>query len=392
MALALVIAATVQAAAAQATVTAAAVWRPDAGFMPRFHKRCDENRGAAFADCFAGAMQAAGAPQAALDFTRRLGNEGYLEALDPTAGPIAVAHVLYPFRANENAAWLLVNGTPALIDIDDQRYLALSEMRLSPAYAAIRRRYPKVAFWPGARGAAGPDATPDGLRFVVGYLLRDFCHACQVVGRVRFAFAFDRAGKFLGSRLVSVVAAGNKPRATTMPGAGGRSGCRHRIGRRRRGDSLDRDAESPSDAQEWVIASGSITSAHTSVGAAATWPTSGTALTAPEVIRHGAAATPQPLNPTAISSSQKILMVWTTALSGLGSGRAPQMGTAPTPRVSGAGLAAAGESDRAYRTPSPRAAMTRDNAVRQSGCSIPKTRSIRRQSSTELSGRAAGVG
>jgi hypothetical protein len=198
--------ATAHAAAVQAPVTAAAVWRPDTGFAARFHARCGGRGGAEFAACFAGAMKEAGASPAALAFTGRLGNEGYLEALAPSTGPVAVAHVFYPFRANENAAWLLVNGTPAMIDIDDRHYLPLSEMRRSPAYAAIRRRYPKVAFWPGERSAAGPDAAPNGLRFVVGYMLRDFCHACAVVGRVRFAFAFDRAGKFLGTRLVSVVA------------------------------------------------------------------------------------------------------------------------------------------------------------------------------------------
>ena len=149
----------------------------------------------------------AGASRAALAFTARLGNEAYLAALDPTAGPIAVAHVLYPFRANENEAWLLVNGTPALIAVDRRTNLPLAQMRLSPAYAAIRRRYPKVAFWPGARGPEGPQSAPNGLRFVVGYLLRDFCHACAIVGRVRYAFEFDRAGEFLGARLVSVAAA-----------------------------------------------------------------------------------------------------------------------------------------------------------------------------------------
>src|SRR5690349_3753180 len=43
-------------------------------------------------------------------------------------------------------------------------------------------------------------------------------------------------------------------------------------------------------------AHGSITSAHASVGAAATWPTTGTILSPAEAMRHGAAASPQPLN------------------------------------------------------------------------------------------------
>ncbi len=146
-------------------------------------------------------MAQAGASPAALAFTRRLDNEAYLEALDETAGPVAVAHVFYPFRANENQAWLLVNGAPPLIDVDDRRDLDLAALRSSPAYAAIRRRYPNVSFWPGDRGRAAPQIGENGREFVVGYLLRDLCHACATVGHVRFAFEFDAAGTFLGTQL-----------------------------------------------------------------------------------------------------------------------------------------------------------------------------------------------
>lgn len=187
---------------------AAAVWHPDAGFMAQFHARCDGRRGTAFDDCFADAMTKAGASKAALDFTHRLGNQVYLQALDPTGGPIAVAHVFYPFRANENNAWLLVNGTPPLIDVDDQRNLSLSKMLSAAAYREIHRHYPNVTFWPGDRGMSGPEISQGGRRIVVGYLLRDLCHACANVGRVRYAFDFNIDGRFLGTRLVSVSPAG----------------------------------------------------------------------------------------------------------------------------------------------------------------------------------------
>jgi len=175
--------------------------------MARFHARCDGRSGAGFDACFAAAMAKAGASKAALDFTRRLGNEAYLQALDDSGGPVAVAHVFYPFRANENDAWLLVNGGPALIDVDDRRNLTLAAMRSSAAYHEIHHRYRNVTFWPGDRGASAPAVIQGGREFVVGYLLRDLCHACATVGRVRFAFDFDAGGKFLGTRLVSVAAA-----------------------------------------------------------------------------------------------------------------------------------------------------------------------------------------
>src|SRR5579883_2166513 len=188
-------------------VTPAAVWRPAAGFMERFHRRCDGRQGAAFDACFAAEMAAAGASPAALDFTRRLDNEGFLAALDPTGGRVSVAHVVYPFRANQNEAWLLVNGSPPLIDVDDFDRLDLTQLDASPVYRTIRRRYPNAMLWPGQRGPAGPEVGDGGREIVVGYLLRDLCHACAIVGRVRFAFEFGNDGRFLGAKLRAVTPA-----------------------------------------------------------------------------------------------------------------------------------------------------------------------------------------
>ena len=203
----LVVVAAVPAAADQA-VTAAAVWHPAAGFMADFHGQCDGQRGAAFDACFAAAMAQSGASAAALAFTKRFDNQAYLQALEPTGGPVAIAHAVYPFRANENDAWLLVNGTPPLIDVDDQRSLPLAQMRSSPAYTEIRHHYPNVTFWPSDRGRSGPKVLDNGREILVDYLLRDLCRACAIVGRVRYAFDFDADGKFLVIRLVSVIPAG----------------------------------------------------------------------------------------------------------------------------------------------------------------------------------------
>jgi hypothetical protein len=177
--------------------------------LVRFHVQCEGRSGDAFDACFAAAMAKAGASQAALDFTRRLDNQAYLQALDPTGGPIAIAHAVYPFRANENDVWLLVNDMPPLIDVDDLRNLSLAQMRASATYAQIHREYPNVTFWPGDRGISGPQVAQNGREIIVGYVLRDLCHACSIVGRVDYAFDFDASGKFLGTRCVSISAAKN---------------------------------------------------------------------------------------------------------------------------------------------------------------------------------------
>jgi hypothetical protein len=186
------------------TVTAAAVWQPPPGLNARFHKKCDGRVGAAFTACFTAAMAKAGASPAALAFTRRLDNDAYLQALDGSGGPVAVAHVFFPFAANENSGWFLVNGTPSLINVDNFRNLNFPRLRSTVAYLAIYHDYRNVTFWQGDRGADGPEVLNHGREFVVGYLLRDLCHACAIVGRVGYAFDFAADGKFLGTRLVSV--------------------------------------------------------------------------------------------------------------------------------------------------------------------------------------------
>ncbi|MGH7047280.1 MAG: hypothetical protein ACREE2_12935 [Stellaceae bacterium] len=195
------------AAAAQQRVTAAAVWQPPSGFMTRFHHRCEGRSGTAFEACFVAAMAKAGASPQALAFARRLDNDAYLEALDDNGSPVAVAHVFFPFAANENSGWLLVNGAPPLINVDDWRNLDLRLMRSSPAYLGIYHDYRNVTFWQGERGPGGPEVAQNGREFVVGYLLRNLCHACAIIGRVSYAFDFDTGGRFLGTRLVAVTPA-----------------------------------------------------------------------------------------------------------------------------------------------------------------------------------------
>jgi hypothetical protein len=55
-----------------------------------------------------------------------------------------------------------------------------------------------------------------------------------------------------------------------------------------------------------LIHHGSMTPAHASVGAAATWPISGTIFNPADATRHGAAATPHPAKPTNVTHNATI--------------------------------------------------------------------------------------
>jgi hypothetical protein len=194
-------------AATTAPVGAGAVWNPPPEFLKRFHAACDERAGGGFSACFLAQMEKAGAPQQALDFSRRTDGMGYLRAFRDT-GVVDVAYAEYPFRANENRACFLVNGEPPLLDVDDPKLLDPKRLAANPVYAGIAKRHPKVALFPADRGGpALPEVEPledGGLRVIVEYALRDGCHACAAVGTARFGFRFDGTGRFLRTEILAV--------------------------------------------------------------------------------------------------------------------------------------------------------------------------------------------
>lgn len=67
-----------------------------------------------------------------------------------------------------------------------------------PAYAALAKRSKEVMLWPGDRSGNGYPAVER---------LRDVCHACTILGEAQFAFTFDRAGQFVGTKLARVIGA-----------------------------------------------------------------------------------------------------------------------------------------------------------------------------------------
>ncbi len=188
-------------------ITASAVWRPPQDFVTKAHEICDKGAGpASFSQCFMNQISAAGTPAAAMAFTRMLykqsdGQLGIMSAFK-NYGLVDAAQVFYPLRANDNYVLLLVNGDPAIIDVDDLQKLERPAMESDPAFQSIKQKYPKADIWPGDRSGNNPwprmQSLPGGgTQFVVNYPLIDGCHACQHVGLARFGWDFDPSGKFL---------------------------------------------------------------------------------------------------------------------------------------------------------------------------------------------------
>jgi hypothetical protein len=190
-----------------AKFNADALFQPGMGAMQAARDTCSKVPGPGFGTCFVQQMQAAGASPQAVAFMHAVHDNGFMRDFK-NSGRVDIAFAFFPFAANENQHCLLVNGTPSVIDVDDYTLLPKNELAKNPVYAALLRRFPNLAVFPGDRSGTGfitaKDLPDSGQRFLVPYVLVDGCHACARTGALQLAFDFDKTGKFLGTKVAGV--------------------------------------------------------------------------------------------------------------------------------------------------------------------------------------------
>jgi hypothetical protein len=196
-----------------AKIGPSAVWPMPTQFTMTAHSACDASSASDYSECMIGQMAKAGAPTDAVQFTRELYKESHGQFGIMTGfqdeGPVAFAWVTYPLRANTNTGFLLVNGRPRMIDVEDLKLLDVKTMKQSGQFQDLKAQFPNVDVWPGDRdGKIWPNAqvTPNGeVQFTVSYPLRNGCHACAHAGDAIFNWNFDAKGKFLGTSFQGLI-------------------------------------------------------------------------------------------------------------------------------------------------------------------------------------------
>jgi len=196
-------------------ISSAAVWQIPSTFRAGANKACDKApQPPSFADCFINQMAKAGAPAEAVAFARELqkqsGGEVGIASGFEAVGPVDVAFITYPLRANTNYGLVFVNGTPRIIDAEDLKLLDQTSMQQSPQFQNTKAQFPNLNLWPGDRdGTTWPNASNNsegGVSFTLGYPLRNGCHACANAGFAEFNWKFDPSGKFLGTSFMGMTA------------------------------------------------------------------------------------------------------------------------------------------------------------------------------------------
>jgi hypothetical protein len=196
---------------AQAKISSSAVWQIPAQFLAAAQAACDKSHPGDI-DCMIEQMAKAGAPADAVSFTRELAKQSHGEFGIMTGfqnqPPVGFAWITYPLRANTNYGLLFVNGKPAIINVEDLKLLDTKTMEQSFQFQDVKNQFPNVNLWPGDRdGTTWPNSQSGpngGTQFVVGYPLRNGCHACASAGSALFTWNFDAQGKLQGTTFMGL--------------------------------------------------------------------------------------------------------------------------------------------------------------------------------------------
>ncbi len=153
-------------------------------------------------DCLLDQMRRSGASAGSIAFTKRLiaaDSPGYVAGWRQ-AGPVGIATVTYPFRANTNSGTMLVPASGDPIDVDAYQLTAGDKGRAD--YRTMIANNPDV--FPVPPGEVALGKTPAGNLRVLVTTPTATCHACAPAASIVVGYDFDAAGHFLFAGVVAV--------------------------------------------------------------------------------------------------------------------------------------------------------------------------------------------
>ena len=188
-------------------VSESAMWQPSREELAQINHACNANA-PGYAQCFIRQMSEIGAPDDAVSFTRQYAeqNNGVVAVLEDfrPVDSVDLGYAYFPAASEVKHGWLLLNGVPSIINVDNPDLLPESQMEKDPQYAAMRQSHAQARLLLDSAERA-PDAVPEMMtlkdsnqRFVIPYSIKDGCPTCAVLGHAYFSFDFDPTGQLLG--------------------------------------------------------------------------------------------------------------------------------------------------------------------------------------------------
>ncbi|HZZ00556.1 MAG TPA: hypothetical protein VFE36_13385 [Candidatus Baltobacteraceae bacterium] len=161
--------------------------------------------------CLLQKMHEHGATKNAIAFTKwyyatPYGDSAYITALaKPQYGPVQLASIFYPGNANNNAAYLFVNGTnPRFTDPNVVFASAAKPWKHNADYKAILSAHPNAFVYPALSFVGLARRDGGGQRFTLAAPILDGCHACARLGTVDIVYEFGNLGAPKGASVIAV--------------------------------------------------------------------------------------------------------------------------------------------------------------------------------------------
>lgn len=161
--------------------------------------------------CLLRTMRASGASSKAIAFTRwyyassQDNESAFIDHLTkPRFGAVSIASMELPGRANNNFIYILVNGTPAVVNPDEAFAETGSPWANDGTFLAIKKGHSNAWVFP-QEDFAGESALPGGgQRFTIAVPIVDGCHACARLGIVYIGYDFGPLGSAKGMFVTAV--------------------------------------------------------------------------------------------------------------------------------------------------------------------------------------------
>lgn len=152
-------------------------------------------------------MERNGASKDAIDFTRdwykRTGDIACLSGFREM-GKVDLGEITAPiYNDPDNLDYILVNGSSGIVKLYDK--IRNVDIRKGAGFTRLSKKFPNAEVWPGGYSFEAMHRLPDGgQRFVFKFVLLNGCHACDVAGHAKFAYDFDRSGRFVEAKLLGL--------------------------------------------------------------------------------------------------------------------------------------------------------------------------------------------
>jgi len=129
-------------------VSESAIWEPTHNELAQINQNCNSNN-PGYAQCFIKQISDLGAPDEAISLTRQFAdqNNGVVAVLQDfhPVDSVDLGYAYFPAASETRHAWLLLNGVPSIINVDNPDLLPENEMEKDQQYVSLRQSHAKAS-------------------------------------------------------------------------------------------------------------------------------------------------------------------------------------------------------------------------------------------------------